>query len=428
MWMEVERGGGMIKRLFKLSYAIVVVSLLFTQLSLAESTASFSITYVSEGDTDHMDRPCYNFPEEAKLPFEAAANIWANIIQSEVPITIRACWADLGGGAVGADSGGWTIFRNFTNVPYTDTWYVKSLANALRGSDLNPSLFDMHITYNLNKSWYYGTDGNVPSNQADLMSVALHEIAHGLSFTGLMEYSGGVGRWGIGTGYPSIYEIFMRDGSGNQLIDTAVYPNPSTALGSALTSDNIWFHGSNAMAVNGGDRVKIHVPLTWEKSSYTHLGTTFDNTVNQLMVRQVSEGESVHDPGPVTIGLLQDLGWQTFYSRSAIDGFNPNIPSNQVYSIAVQADGKILIGGWFTAVGGVPRNNIARLNADGTVDTGFNPIADNIVYSIAVQADGKILLGGSFTTVGGETKSYIARLNGGGSLDADFNPVVDKIV
>ncbi len=93
-----------------------------------------------------------------------------------------------------------------------------------------------------------------------------------------------------------------------------------------------------------------------------------------------------------------------------------------VYSVAVQADGKILLGGDFTTVGGTPRNHIARLNADGTLDTGFNPNANGDVYSVAVQADGKILLGGNFTTVGGTARNHIARLNADGTLDTGFNP------
>ncbi len=73
-------------------------------------------------------------------------------------------------------------------------------------------------------------------------------------------------------------------------------------------------------------------------------------------------------------------------------GFNPNA-NVWVYSLSVQADGKILLGGGFTTVGGVSRNNVARLNADGSVDTAFDPNANSFVYSLGVQADGKILLG-----------------------------------
>ena len=73
----------------------------------------------------------------------------------------------------------------------------------------------------------------------------------------------------------------------------------------------------------------------------------------------------------------------------------------RVRVVVVQADGKILIGGDFTTVspnGGAPvtRNRIARLNPDGTLDAAFNPNANSTVFAIAVQADGKILVGGIF--------------------------------
>jgi uncharacterized delta-60 repeat protein len=107
--------------------------------------------------------------------------------------------------------------------------------------------------------------------------------------------------------------------------------------------------------------------------------------------------------------------------------FNPNAGS-EVYALAVQADGKILAGGWFMKMGEVTRNCIARLNADGTLDNAFNPNASHRVYSLAVQADGKILVGGQFTTMGGVTRNYIARLNADGALDVAFNPNASYLV
>jgi trimeric autotransporter adhesin len=103
-------------------------------------------------------------------------------------------------------------------------------------------------------------------------------------------------------------------------------------------------------------------------------------------------------------------------------GFDPKA-NGIVYSMALQADGKILLGGDFTALqpngaaGATARNKIARLNADGTLDTGFDPAANSYVFSVAVQADGKILLGGNFTTLqpNGATiptsRNLFARLN-----------------
>jgi hypothetical protein len=275
------------------------------------ATASFSITYIPAGGTDIRGETCYAFPENAKAAFNAAANVWANLERSSVPITIKACWASLSSASTLGYSGGGTIHRDFANAPRANTWYSQSLANSLAGYNLDPSNVDMHITYNLKFNWFFGTDGNTPSDQYDFMSVVLHEICHGLNFAGSMQYSGGWAGWGY-DGSPNIYDTFVKDGSGNSLINTGVYPNPSTALGSAVKSNNLWFYGTNAVAANGGNPVKIYAPSTWiSGSSYSHLDyNTFSGTVNRLMVWAISNGDSIHDPGPVTKGLLADLGWK----------------------------------------------------------------------------------------------------------------------
>jgi uncharacterized delta-60 repeat protein len=106
-------------------------------------------------------------------------------------------------------------------------------------------------------------------------------------------------------------------------------------------------------------------------------------------------------------------------------GFDPGSGANYlVLAIAVQPDGKILIGGWFTIYNGAPRNRIARLNSDGSLDTGFDPGlgANNWVESIVIQPDGKILIGGSFFIYNWASRNRIARLNSDGSLDMGFDP------
>ena len=130
--------------------------------------------------------------------------------------------------------------------------------------------------------------------------------------------------------------------------------------------------------------------------------------------------------------------------------FGPNAPGNLaplnlgvegtgIYGTAVQPDGKTIISGIFTSVLGVPRNSIARLNADGTLDMGFDPragggpvnssgVVTTAVVGLAVQADGKVLIGGSFTTLQpngaatATTRNRIARLNADGTLDMGFDP------
>ena len=150
----------------------------------------------------------------------------------------------------------------------------------------------------------------------------------------------------------------------------------------------------------------------------------------------------------------------------------------EIYAMIVQPDGKIVIGGTFTSVGGGARNNMARLNADGTLDTGFNPSPNSTVQSLAllpggkimvagtfyaiagsadfarygiailnadgtlepvtmpfagpayctvVQSDGKILVGGTFDLVGGNWVYGLIRLNANRSLDTTFKPNLNKL-
>lgn len=105
--------------------------------------------------------------------------------------------------------------------------------------------------------------------------------------------------------------------------------------------------------------------------------------------------------------------------------FDPGAgPSSDVYAIATQPDGKILIGGRFAFYNNISRNGIARINTDGTLDTTFNigTGVNNSIYAIAVQTDGKILISGLFTTFNGITRNRFARLNTDGTLDTSFDP------
>jgi uncharacterized delta-60 repeat protein len=99
-------------------------------------------------------------------------------------------------------------------------------------------------------------------------------------------------------------------------------------------------------------------------------------------------------------------------------------PNGTVYAIAVQTDGKIIIGGTFTSFNGTPAVRLARLLSTGTLDATFNPAlgADATVEAIAVQPDGKIVIGGYFLNYNGTSRKGIARLLSNGSLDPTFNP------
>lgn len=122
-----------------------------------------------------------------------------------------------------------------------------------------------------------------------------------------------------------------------------------------------------------------------------------------------------------TINRIARLNTNGSLDANFIPGTGANI---LIYSMAIQSDGKIMIGGEFTSYNGTIRNRIARLNLDGSLDTSFNPGtgANDITNSISIQSDGKILIGGAFTNFNGTAINRIARLNADGSRDASFNP------
>src|ERR1043166_5648068 len=105
-------------------------------------------------------------------------------------------------------------------------------------------------------------------------------------------------------------------------------------------------------------------------------------------------------------------------------------PDGPVLALAVQPDGKVLLAGTFNTVDGIARTNIARLNSNGSVDMGFDPgegVSAELfssVNSIALQADGKVVIGGAFSKYDGTPRNNLARLNTNGVLDAQFTPFV----
>jgi len=123
-----------------------------------------------------------------------------------------------------------------------------------------------------------------------------------------------------------------------------------------------------------------------------------------------------------------------------VDGnFDPH-PNAGVMTMAAQSDGKILVGGYFSTFqpNGADTVNhpyLARINQDGTVDGGFaNANTNSKVMAVAVQPDGKVLIGGSFSSsspgaiFSNASHAFVVRLNADGTLDDAFNPSPNYLV
>ncbi len=108
---------------------------------------------------------------------------------------------------------------------------------------------------------------------------------------------------------------------------------------------------------------------------------------------------------------------------------SPAFNSGYIYSLKLVDDNKIMVGGVFTISDGATTvQNVARLNSDGSLDTSFNPGigsrgANGPVHALAIQSDGKILVGGNFTQFNNAASRRLIRLNTDGTIDATFNGV-----
>jgi uncharacterized delta-60 repeat protein len=96
----------------------------------------------------------------------------------------------------------------------------------------------------------------------------------------------------------------------------------------------------------------------------------------------------------------------------------------EVSCLAIQSDGKIIVGGTFDAYRGTSANRLVRINTDGSYDTSFSGVTtgfNSLPVSIKIQTDGKILVGGYFTSYNGTTRNRLVRLNSDGSYDTSFS-------
>jgi uncharacterized delta-60 repeat protein len=176
--------------------------------------------------------------------------------------------------------------------------------------------------------------------------------------------------------------------------------NPNGTIDATFNSGIAFNDGTNIYSIVVQPDGKILVGgdfLTYQYASYSAGKISFN------IIRLNSDG---------TI----DTSFNTIYSGS--NGFN-----SLVYKIALQSDGKILVGGMFTTYAGVSANRIVRLNSDGSRDTGFSIGTgfDGTVRAITIQSDGNILVGGDFTTYNGTSRNRIIRLTNTGANDTTLS-------
>lgn len=261
----------------------------------------------------------YNdFPVEAENAFEYAVTIWESMLKSDQPIIVEAHWLDLEGngdnmvlGAAGASN----FYINKPGLPVNTVFYNAPLAEKLLKTDLNaPSSPDIYAYFNKKATWYFGTDGNTPSGQFDFVTVVLHELCHGLGFLGSMTVTDDqLGIWSYGSHYPFAYDQFIYNGNNEQIINTRTFPNPSALLYQQLTGSDLYFDGP-VLKYNTKSNASLYAPNKYDSgSSIDHLSKIYDNTENSLMTPGIKTASSIHNPGLITMSIMDDIGWSNIF-------------------------------------------------------------------------------------------------------------------
>ncbi len=269
----------------------------------------------------------YNgFTPDAQAAFQFAVDIWAASIESPVPINISANFSALGAGVLGSAG---AVNYQTTNAAEAmpNVFYPKALVEKLEGMDTSPfgGSNDINANFSNQANWYYGTDGNTPSGQFDFVSVVLHELGHGLGFAGFADVQASFPD-DIGSirfnGNPSIYDIYIENGTGDAILSFA---DPSAALGAELEGNDLFCNGPIAVGQLSGTLPRIFAPASWNGgSSYSHWNenTFLAGDINSLMTPQIGPGEAMHDPGPITLGFFEDMGWSICGGSLTVEEFD----------------------------------------------------------------------------------------------------------
>jgi uncharacterized delta-60 repeat protein len=158
---------------------------------------------------------------------------------------------------------------------------------------------------------------------------------------------------------------------------------------------------------------------------------TMDSAVRDIAIQP--DGKIVIGGSFSKVDGINRAGIARLSSTGLLDAtFNPGTGTGTetVKTLSLDPDGRVLIGGTFSAYNDTSRNKVARLNADGSLDTTFDPgtgfaLPAAVVRTILAQSDGRVLIGGDFSSYNGNSVNFIARLSYSGSLDTSFSSSLD---
>jgi hypothetical protein len=275
-----------------------------TSAAVANTTATKSIPSASLEKISKFAITYNSFPNWARAEVQSALDTWAVNFKSSIEITVSATWGRSASNDVLGSARPGSYFAGFIGAPDSTLWYPSALANALANKDLDRDNPEIIIQVNSSANWNQRGDDKPRSNEYDLESVILHEVAHGLGFLSTDVYDNFFGYGSIDQ--PTPFDAYIQTPDGRRLADI---PTPSLELGTILTTPLYWI-GENGKRANGGEKVKMYTPANYEPgSSVSHLdeATYSKSGPDAVMTPNLDAGEVFHQPGPLLLAMMADL-------------------------------------------------------------------------------------------------------------------------
>ncbi len=287
------------------------------------------------------------FTPEAEEAFLFAIDIMDNILDPSFvsqPINLQVSFADpadfgLSGNILGkgspsfilSDVSGFISDEDIIDIFVPNVVYPEALLNQFTGINLLSGP-EITLIFNINNdNWFFGLDPNeIGNNEIDFVTVALHELIHGLGFADGFTINNGLASFELGA--PTIYDIFLANDNGELILNTEninnpndFFPNNGATVANELVSEELFFVGENALAANNGDPVRLFAPPIFQPgSSVSHLDEdTFNDTIEALETPSISTEEINREIGPITLGILEDIGWKFLVEETNIEEINP---------------------------------------------------------------------------------------------------------
>ncbi|MGH2608375.1 MAG: hypothetical protein ACRDHF_04735 [Tepidiformaceae bacterium] len=256
------------------------------------------LTATSDVEITYID-----VPPSMRVPIDFAVAIWETQITTPVKIRAQVSWEALPPGALAQTRVLWHVQDPVDDpkLPLPGIRYPAALAHTIRGSRSH-ELPDMQIRVNSAQSdWYEGVDGTLSENQYDVVSVILHEVAHGLGLA-----SGVDGSKTLPVTMPTVYDTFIQQRNGAR-----IYLQSPPQLAASLLSGELLFAGTTTIVAAGGSAPRLYAPPLWsQSSSLSHLHDWYvDTDPDALFAPVLPSGWAIHEPPPITLAMLKDIGW-----------------------------------------------------------------------------------------------------------------------